>query len=321
MIGNLLLWLVLVVVTIGFALLTRRAWRVQRWFFKWPAILLTGLLTLLLALVSIFSVMGMYQFYAPRGNPVTDLKVAGTPDQIARGQHLANSFCVACHSTNDELPLSGGRDIATDSPLPLGHAYSINLTPAGPLKNWSDGEILRALREGVDREGHPLLAMSGNGVRNLSEEDKQAVIAYLRSQPAVTNVIPDPPDQLNLLAAVLTGAGLIQFQPPLTGAVTAPPRAATADYGKYIVNYGDCKGCHGEDLAGGTSPVAPKGPSLRVVLGWTQDQFINTLRTGKDPGGHELSAVMPWKYVARMDDVELGALYAYLKSLPLPVQK
>lgn len=54
MIVNILLWLVLVV-TIGFALLTRRAWRVKRWFFRWPAILLAGLLTLLLALVSIFS--------------------------------------------------------------------------------------------------------------------------------------------------------------------------------------------------------------------------------------------------------------------------
>lgn len=172
------------------------------------------------------------------------------------------------------------------------------------------------MREGVDRDGHPLAVMSSNGVRYLSEDDKQAVIAYLRSQPAVTNVIPDPPDQPNLLAATLFGAGVIKFQPPLSGAITAPAKAVTADYGKYVVDFEDCRVCHGEDLTGGTSPVSPHGPSLRVVLGWTQDQFVSTIRTGKDPGGHMLSEVMPWKDFGRLDDVELGAVYAYLKSLP-----
>ncbi len=316
MIGNIIAWFALVLITIGFAFLARRAWRAQRWYVKWPGIVLSGLLTLILALLSIVAAKGLYQFYAPRGDPVSDLKVTGTPDQIARGQHLANSLCVGCHSTNGELPLSGGRDITEDSPLPIGHAYSINLTPAGPLKNWSDGEILRVLREGVDRDGHPLLLMSANGVRYLSEDDKQAVIAYLRSQPDVLNSTPDPADQPNLLTAILAGAGIITFQPPLTGNITAPPKAATANYGKYVVDFEDCRTCHGEDLTGGTSPVTPKGPSLRVVLGWTQEQFVATIRTGKDPGGHELSTVIPWKDFARLDDVELGAVYAYLKSLP-----
>jgi cytochrome c553 len=115
---------------------------------------------------------------------------------------------------------------------------------------------------------------------------------------------------------MMAGAGIIKFQPPLAGAVTAPPKAATPEYGKYVVDYEDCRLCHGEDLTGGTNPNFPKGPSLRVVLGWTQDQFIATLRTGKDPGGHVLSDAMPWRDVGRLDDVELGALYAYLKSLP-----
>lgn len=316
MIGNIIFWLVLVLVTIGFGWLVTRAWRAKRWFVKWPGVVLSGLLTLILALVSILAASGLYQFYAPRGSPVTELKVAGTPDQIARGQHLANSLCVGCHTTNGELPLSGGRDVGADLPVPLGSFVSINLTPAGPLKDWSDGEILRVLREGVDRDGHPLVVMSANGVRYLSEEDKQAIIAYLRSQPPVVNSTPNPPDQPSMLGAVMVGAGLVKFQPPLAGTITAPPKAATADYGKYVVDYQDCRICHGEDLTGGTNPNFPKGPNLRVVLGWTQDQFVTTIRTGKDPGGHELSTVMPWKEFAQMDDVELGAVYAYLKSLP-----
>lgn len=316
MIGNLIALLVLVLVTLFFGWLALRAWHSKRGWLKWVGTILAGLLTLVIALVTVAAAYGLYQFYSPRGNPVAELKVAGTSDQVARGQHLANSLCVSCHSTNGELPLSGGRNVAADSPLPIGSLVSVNLTPAGPLKDWSDGEILRVLREGVDRDGHPLLVMSGNGVRYLSEEDKQAVIAYLRSQPPVPNVTQDPPDQPDLLLAAMVGAGIVQAQQPLVGAVPSIQKGATADYGKYIVDFEDCRTCHGQDLTGGTSPVAPHGPSLRVVKGWTLDQFVATIRSGKDPTGHMLSDVMPWKDVSRLDDTELGAVYAYLKSLP-----
>jgi hypothetical protein len=46
------------------------------------------------------------------------------------------------------------------------------------------------------------------------------------------------------------------------------------------------------------------------------EQFMTTLRTGKDPSGHELKPPMPWKSTGRLDDVELTALYEYLVSLP-----
>src|SRR6185369_10284595 len=127
------------------------------------------------------SLYGYAQASMSRGGPVPALKVAGTPEQIARGQHLANTLCAGCHSADGSLPLSGGRDVGADAPIPIGSYWSINLTPAGPLKDWSDGEIMRVLREGVDRDNHPLLVMSSNSVRYLSEDDKQAVIAYLRS--------------------------------------------------------------------------------------------------------------------------------------------
>ena len=58
-----------------------------------------------------------------------------------------------------------------------------------------------------------------------------------------------------------------------------------------------------------------KGHSLRLVKNWTQDESINTLRTGANPSGRALSPVMPWKSTGRLDDVELSALYQYLISL------
>jgi hypothetical protein len=58
--------------------------------------------------------------------------------------------------------------------------------------------------------------------------------------------------------------------------------------------------------------IAPIGPSLQVVKNWKLQQFITTLRTGKDPTGRQLSEVMPWRSVGRMDDEDLAAIYEYL---------
>ncbi|HEX5810398.1 MAG TPA: cytochrome c [Anaerolineales bacterium] len=78
---------------------------------------------------------------------------------------------------------------------------------------------------------------------------------------------------------------------------------------------GDCALCHGADLNGGTDPIEVKGPSLRLVKAWSQEEFISTLRTGMNPSGRELSSLMPWGSTGRLDDVELSALYQYLISI------
>ena len=323
MIVNIIVWLVVVALTVLLAWLVTRAWRAKKPLLKWVGVALAGLLTLVFGAVSVTAAIGLYMFYVPRGSPVEALQVAGTPEQIARGEHLALIECVSCHTTNGQLPLSGGLNLAEEIPIPLGDFYSINLTPGGPLKDWSDGEIMRVLNEGVDRDGHPLFAMSVNTVRYFNADDKQALIAYLRSQPAVDNPTPLPADQPNLLAAVMAGTGLLPFQPPVT--VEIVPKGATAAYGEYIVSWRGCRTCHGEDLGGGTGrfggfPV-PVGPNLRVVQGWTVEQFVTTLRTGVDPSGHALDGTqMPWETIGLLDDEELGALYAYFQSLP-PLQR
>jgi mono/diheme cytochrome c family protein len=318
MLGNFAIWFVVALVAVGFALLTRRVWRAKRWFIKWPGVILSGLLTLILGLVSIVILVGLVQFYMPVGNPPQNLKVAATTDQLKRGEHVAGAFCASCHSANGELPLSGGRDFGPEIPIPLGSFVPPNLTPGGPLKTWSDGEILRAIREGVDRNGQRLFLMSGNNARFLSDEDLQAVIAFLRTQPAVDNKTMEPPDKPTLLfAAFLTMGMLPPPKPAVTAPIVAPTKAATIEYGKYILSYQDCRDCHGENLKGGTpGQLAPVGPNLQVVKGWTQDQFIKTLRMGVDPSGHQISPQMPWQQVGRLDDDELGAVYKYLSSLP-----
>jgi mono/diheme cytochrome c family protein len=318
MLGNIVLWLVLLLVTGALGWLVVRAFRSRNGLVKWLGGGLASLLMLLVGLVSAVSLVGLVKFYAPRGQPVQALQVAGTPEQIARGEHLANAFCVECHSPTGELPMIGGVDIGKDIPLPLGSFVSVNLTPAGPLKDWSDGEILRILREGVDPKGRPLAIMGAVRARYMSDEDLHSIIAYLRHQPAAGAPTPDPPDRPNLLGAIMMALNMVPSEPPVTGSRSAPPKAATAEYGQYLVSFQDCMICHGPNLDGKpTSPlVEPAGPNVRVVKGWTAEEFVHTIRTGVDPSGHKLLSVMPWRTIARLDDTELNAIYAYLLSLP-----
>jgi hypothetical protein len=75
-------------------------------------------------------------------------------------------------------------------------------SPPAHLADWSDGEIVRAIRQGVHRSGRSLLIMPSSSWHNLSDEDVQSIVAYLRSLPPEGS--STPPDRLNALGAVLS---------------------------------------------------------------------------------------------------------------------
>jgi len=255
--------------------------------------------------------VGLFKLHS-RSAPIPDLKSEGTPAQIRRGQAIANSFCDTCHSKSGSL--TGGADSGEHLPLPLGSFVSANLTPAGQLSHWSDGEIFRAIRNAVDADGRWLIIMSYTSASKLSDDDIIALIAYIRSRPVAGQQTPDPPDQPNLLAVIMLGAGMLPTgKPVFTGAIEAPPKGPTVQYGEYIVSYQNCRECHGARLTGGvTGQLGPIGPGLYLVKGWKLTEFIAAMRTGIDPGGHPMSAQMPWRRIGKMDDEELAAMYAYL---------
>jgi len=288
-----------------------RARRLKSLLLRWVAASLAGLLAILASLLVGFSISGLWRAQA-RTAPVPDLKVTATAAQIQRGQSIVDSFCSACHSVTARL--TGGRDLGKDLSVPVGSFVSSNLTPAGQLSRWSDGEIFRAIRNGIDADGHWLVIMSYTNVGKLSDEDIKSLIAYLRSQPAAGAATVNPPDQFSLLGLMMLGSGLLPAgKPVFTGVVTAARKAASAEYGEYISRYQDCRECHGADLNGGKpGQMAPMGPGLNLVKQWKRQEFINTMRTGTDPYGHQLGEQMPWRFIGRMDDEELTALYEYL---------
>jgi len=117
-----------------------------------PAALLSAAVTLLSGVV----LVGLYELHA-RSAPVSDLKVAGTPEQIERGRAISVGFCSACHSKTGTL--TGDLDIGDDFPVPIGKFVSSILTRIAQSGHSSDGDI-RAIRNGVDRDGRWLVIMS-----------------------------------------------------------------------------------------------------------------------------------------------------------------
>jgi mono/diheme cytochrome c family protein len=309
---------VLAVLLVLFGWLTSRAWRARNPALKWAGTILGGLLTLVVAIVIGAASYGFVLLNRTHTNPVANITVAGTPEQLARGQKLANS-CVGCHSSNSQFPLAG-QNFGEGGP-PVGTLYAANLTPGGELKDWSDGEIVRAIREGIHKNGRSLMIMPAGSFKGLSDEDVQSLVAFLRTQPSTPAT---PPTNINLVGALivaLSGGEILTAQPPISGPVTAPPAGPTREYGQYLASsIGGCRDCHGANLTGGTPSGngPPAGPNLTTVAQrWSEADFIKAMRTGQKPDGTMLSDDMPWKEInALASDDDLKALYAYLQSLP-----
>ncbi len=306
--------LALAAVGVWLALRARRArYRVV----KWVGLVLSGLLALVGSLATGVALVGFYRLNDPPSLPkVTDIKVAGTPDQVARGARFS-VFCPLCHSPDGKPPLVG-QDFSKGGP-PVGTLYAPNLTPAGEIKDWSDGEVIRAIREGVHQSGRPLIIMPSEVFRYLSDVDVQAIVAYLRSQPAAGAATP--PTNLNVIGALFIGAGLAptSAQPPITQPIVAPAEGASLEYGQYLISILGCRLCHGENFAGKKigGPGPPGGPNLTLILPlWTAEDFIRTIRTGVDPYGRKLAETMPAKqFSAFASDEDLTAIHTVLHGL------
>jgi cytochrome c553 len=308
----------LIALALLFAFLAYRAFTARRRWVKLLGGLPAALLFLTFGVAFGLALVGYGRINRVYANPPSPLTVELTPQLVADGERFARS-CVGCHSGNGQLPMTGQDFFGHDSEgPPIGTLYAPNLTPAH-LNGWSDGEIIRAIREGVGRDGRSLIIMPSAAFHSMSDEDVLALVAFLRAQPAAGE--PSPPRSLNVIGAILFATivppELFSVQEPIAAPVVAPPRGPTAAYGGYLVALG-CKDCHGANLAGvppgGDGP--PPGPNLTTLpqrMG--AEEFVALLRTGQYADGRALSENMPWQDLAGFSDDDLLAIYAHLASL------
>ena len=88
---------------------------------------------------------------------------------------------------------AGGREFDMTNigpPGGFGYVYAANITPDPEtgIGNWSDGELVRALREGLDPDGYQIFPiMETEWWSGLSDDDTLALVAYMRSLQPVRN--------------------------------------------------------------------------------------------------------------------------------------
>jgi mono/diheme cytochrome c family protein len=290
--------------------------------FKWIGIVLGSLLGLLLVAGAVLYFIGNARLNKTYDFPASNITVPTDAASVEYGRHVAESLCQGCHGKD----LSGIENWFDGGPL--GTIDSANLTAGegGVGQEFkSDEDYVRAIRHGVDAEGKPIFMPAVVSTAHLSDEDLGAIIAYIKSVPPVDHKTNGK--QFTPLANILFTLGAL---PPLPVEVvshkihvTAPEPGATVEYGEYMVNTHDCRICHGANLNGGPFPdptITKISPNLTPggeIAYWTEEQFINTIRTGTTPGGHELDPkFMPWKDFANLYDDELKAIFMYLQSVP-----
>ena len=95
--------------------------------------------------------------------------------------------CPTCHQSNDRRTTLAGDVGAVQGTL----AYPANLTPdrATGIGGWADVQIIRAFRYGIDIHGAPLCPTMPR-FDGIGDVEANAIVAYLRSLPAVTRAIP-----------------------------------------------------------------------------------------------------------------------------------
>lgn len=288
--------------------------------------------------------LGYLMFAFPKAPAPPDIQITATPELLARGQYLNDHVvgCTTCHSQRDWNRFSGPVKPETqgagDQEFALGPAgvlYSKNITPAG-IGNWTDGELMRAVTQGVSKDGTPLFPlMPYPHYGAMAEDDVRAVLAYVRTLKPVTST-PRPRKlnfPLNLIVRTIPGPNTFGKRPSPDDKVA---------YGKYMVGAALCSDCHtpiddqgtplpGMDFAGGMEFLetgyrvrsANITPDANTGIGsWTEQQFIDKFKAFETTPAATLgesekaqNTVMPITAYAGMTREDLSAMYAYLRTL------
>lgn len=175
-------------------------------FLKWALFVVLALavcaFTAFLYFIPPFFVASPETFSAPMATAppkVDDIKDPAERAIAERGRYLVmTTGCIGCHATPTpqgpdlEHYLAGGFKFIEDT----GTYVSRNLTPDQDtgLARRTDDEVKRVLRSGVFPDGHiaPYTVMPWANFSNWTEEDRHAVVVYLRHLKPARHAIPEP---------------------------------------------------------------------------------------------------------------------------------
>ncbi|MEZ5398093.1 MAG: cytochrome c [Bryobacteraceae bacterium] len=278
--------------------------------------------------------------------PPTAVTVDRSPENVERGRYLfQRHVCVDCHSDVDETrfaypPKPGGLGKGRTMPEAMGLPGTVSATNLTPdvetgIGNWTDGQVIRGIREGVGHDDRPLFPlMPYTEYASMSDADAQAIVAYLRSLEPVRN--PLAPTKINFPVNLL-----VKSIPKPVGSVPEPNRGDPVAYGQYLTKTMGCQFCHTpvsrgemdvERLFGGGQEftLAPGARSVSANISqdpdtgigkWSEQEFLEKFAQYRDYAVNgspvvepSRNTVMPWLALANTEEGDLRAIFAYLKT-------
>lgn len=176
---------------------------------------------------------------------------------IAKGEYLVRAItkCADCHGQD-----LGGQMVIDDAAL--GRFYAPNLTSGlgSVTAALSDADVINEIRHGLAPDGRKLMFMPVRDWATMADADVAAIVAYLRSLPAV-----DRESQRSTVGpmgrALYVAGQLPLFESELITHDSIvrlrPETGVSVEYGRYLAQIGGCTGCHGPTLSGGKIPGTP----------------------------------------------------------------
>lgn len=257
----------------------------------------------------------------------------GADPPLERGTYLMSSIvaCGNCHTPKGPNGKAiAGKELAGGDPIlaPVFRAMPGNITPDKEtgIGNWTDEQIIDAIRNGKRPDGTIIgPPMPIAFYRDMSDTDVKAIVAYLRSVPAISNKVEKSTYKIPLPPS---------YGPPVTH-VADVPRTNHVAYGKYLATgLGHCMDCHTPDVqgradltklgAGGNPFEAPNGGIIisanltpgnpNGVAGWTNQQVKDAITKGVRPD-RPLVRLMAFDWYQNMTSADLNDLVVFLRSL------
>lgn len=253
---------------------------------------------------------------------------------VERGAYLADVMtCHNCHTPRGASGfdvsrlLSGGQQLFDEPAFKVSGA---NITPDKEtgIGHWTDAQLKTFLVTGTKPDGidaAPIMPTAFYPV--LTPRDLDALVAYLRSVPAVRREIPTPEYRVKLE----------REKPPYVEAqmrdadMTDPLKR-----GRYLVAIAHCLECHTPRAPGGHDYASAagkggklfKGPWGQVIsanitsdpadgLGkWSDDEIRSAITEGVSRDGRKLKPPMGYASYAKMTRQDQDAIVAFLRTLP-----
>lgn len=255
-------------------------------------------------------------------------------DLVKRGDYLVNTImtCGNCHSPKGPTGDIAGKEfsggLSWDEPPFKVTAPNITQDKETGIGKWSDGDIKKLLRKGLKPDGTAIATIMPTGFYEIiTSKDMNAIVAYLRTIKPIKNKVPDPIYKMKQVRQIFPGASRRYRETMFSDRIK---------HGFYLATIGHCMECHtpmvrgrhdwAKDLGrGGFEFPGPWGVSVsrnitpsksKGIGAWSEAQIKTAITTGVDKDGKHLKPPMGYSYYAKMTDLDIADIIAYLRTVP-----